>query len=196
MIKMLAITFAAAFGMAASPATAIIMAPVPANAYITFGGLDWAWASPCDAEGEDSCSSIDLSYQATQGWRIASVADFANGPTAEDFLFAGANVPAEGEEQGTGATFFGANPIDGACATAWFSNLYTHCDYGDGVSGTVWNMPGNTGQGDCCSETWVVRGFCGGNVVPEPASWAMLIAGFGLTGAVMRRRRPSSAQAA
>lgn len=26
--------------------------------------------------------------------------------------------------------------------------------------------------------------------VPEPASWAMLIAGFGLTGAAMRRRRP------
>jgi hypothetical protein len=25
--------------------------------------------------------------------------------------------------------------------------------------------------------------------IPEPASWAMLIAGFGLTGAVMRRRR-------
>ena len=25
--------------------------------------------------------------------------------------------------------------------------------------------------------------------VPEPASWAMLIAGFGLTGAAMRRRR-------
>jgi len=28
-----------------------------------------------------------------------------------------------------------------------------------------------------------------GNAVPEPASWAMLIAGFGLTGAAMRRRR-------
>lgn len=27
------------------------------------------------------------------------------------------------------------------------------------------------------------------NEVPEPAAWAMLIAGFGLTGAVMRRRR-------
>jgi hypothetical protein len=25
--------------------------------------------------------------------------------------------------------------------------------------------------------------------VPEPSSWAMLIAGFGLTGAAMRRRR-------
>jgi hypothetical protein len=27
------------------------------------------------------------------------------------------------------------------------------------------------------------------NAVPEPASWAMMIAGFGLTGGVMRRRR-------
>jgi hypothetical protein len=26
--------------------------------------------------------------------------------------------------------------------------------------------------------------------VPEPASWAMMLAGFGLTGAMMRRRRP------
>jgi hypothetical protein len=30
------------------------------------------------------------------------------------------------------------------------------------------------------------------SVVPEPASWAMLIAGFGLTGAAMRRRRSSA----
>lgn len=28
-----------------------------------------------------------------------------------------------------------------------------------------------------------------GGVVPEPASWAMLLAGFGLTGAIMRRRK-------
>jgi hypothetical protein len=28
-----------------------------------------------------------------------------------------------------------------------------------------------------------------GPAVPEPASWVMLIAGFGLTGAAMRRRR-------
>jgi hypothetical protein len=31
------------------------------------------------------------------------------------------------------------------------------------------------------------------NAVPEPASWAMLIAGFGLTGAVLRRRRQAGA---
>jgi uncharacterized repeat protein (TIGR03803 family) len=33
----------------------------------------------------------------------------------------------------------------------------------------------------------------GTGAVPEPASWAMLIAGFGLTGAVMRRRRRMTA---
>jgi len=32
-----------------------------------------------------------------------------------------------------------------------------------------------------------------GSVVPEPASWAMLIAGFGLVGAVARRRRAATA---
>jgi hypothetical protein len=35
-----------------------------------------------------------------------------------------------------------------------------------------------------------------GSTVPEPASWAMLIAGFGLTGAALRRRRASVAQTA
>jgi hypothetical protein len=33
----------------------------------------------------------------------------------------------------------------------------------------------------------------GSNAVPEPASWAMLIAGFGLAGAAMRRRRAALA---
>jgi hypothetical protein len=29
------------------------------------------------------------------------------------------------------------------------------------------------------------------DVIPEPATWAMLIAGFGLVGAAMRRQRPA-----
>lgn len=33
----------------------------------------------------------------------------------------------------------------------------------------------------------------GGGVVPEPATWAMLIVGFGIVGSAMRRRRTSSA---
>jgi len=38
--------------------------------------------------------------------------------------------------------------------------------------------------------------FGGQGVVPEPASWAMLIAGFGLVGAVSRRRRGAASVAA
>lgn len=37
--------------------------------------------------------------------------------------------------------------------------------------------------------------FTGGGTVPEPANWALLIAGFGLTGAAMRRRRAVAAAA-
>ena len=39
----------------------------------------------------------------------------------------------------------------------------------------------------------VASGSFTNSVVPEPASWAMLIAGFGLTGAAMRRRRAAIA---
>jgi hypothetical protein len=45
----------------------------------------------------------------------------------------------------------------------------------------------------------VTNGWWGPNVllsnVPEPSSWAMLIAGFGLTGAAMRRRRSTAVAA-
>ena len=38
--------------------------------------------------------------------------------------------------------------------------------------------------------------FINFSAIPEPSNWAMLIAGFGLTGAVMRRRRVAGASAA
>jgi hypothetical protein len=54
---------------------------------------------------------------------------------------------------------------------------------------------GNLDQGDY---TLSVRGpgdvvFGGGGAVPEPASWAMLIAGFGVVGAMQRRRKTVAA---
>lgn len=43
----------------------------------------------------------------------------------------------------------------------------------------------------------VTRNGGGGGVIPEPTTWAMLIAGFGMVGAaIRRRRRPEGAAAA
>lgn len=165
----------------ASPAAAIINSPVPTNAYITFGGFDWAWAGPCAAEAP-SCGVFDLSYQATQGWRLPTLAEFAAGPAPIDFIFAAGNVPLNGASV-EGTVFFNA-PGNGACAAAYFFNAErNNCDYNDAVVGGIF---GNGGPftGNSNVETWVIRG----NAVPEPASWAMLIAGFGLVGAVQRRR--------
>ena len=62
-------------------------------------------------------------------------------------------------------------------------------------------MISNTISNNCTSEggfgsgrsDFGSGGFAGteglASVVPEPAGWAMLIAGFGFTGAAMRRRR-------
>ena len=36
-------------GVALGASAAYLNSPVPANAYITKGGLDWAWASPVSA---------------------------------------------------------------------------------------------------------------------------------------------------
>lgn len=149
---------------AATPAAAIINAPVPTTNYITFGGNDWAWASPCPPSGSaggTQCgtpNTVDFTYQATQGWRLPTAAELAAGPTVADF--------------GTAGNF--------KCASAWFNTVYTHCDYGDAASGAVY---GSAGGGNWYDETWVIRG------VPEPTTWLLMIAGFGLVGTSMRNRK-------
>jgi hypothetical protein len=59
------------------------------------------------------------------------------------------------------------------------------------VNARINNLTGNPGD----FGEWVKFGISGKQVaiaggVPEPASWAMLISGFGLVGMAMRRRRP------
>ncbi len=67
------------------------------------------------------------------------------------------------------------------------STLTTYAFNTTGTSFTISGLASNDGY-------WVGDNFTfSGTAVPEPASWAMLIAGFGLTGAAMRRRRTALA---
>ena len=45
----------------------------------------------------------------------------------------------------------------------------------------------------CCAETYNVDNLHVGTAVPEPAAWALMISGFGLAGAALRRRRTAFA---
>lgn len=163
-----------------APASATINAPVPTTNYITYGGLDWAWASPCAAYGP-SCSGVTLAYQSTQGWRFPTLAEFMKRPEVSDF--------------------------GGACASAWFDVSYSHCDFGDpdypfgaiaGVKphGYLFDYGyGVTANGSSSvADSWVVRGD-GPSAVPEPATWSLLIGGFGMVGFASRARRVKSVAA-
>jgi PEP-CTERM motif len=86
-----------------------------------------------------------------------------------------------------------------AAGDYWFGisgdNIEIGLSLGDPLNSPIWLLTGNSGQFDGSSFIGaaynVYAGASGG--VPEPASWAMLIAGFGLTGAAMRRRRTAVA---
>jgi hypothetical protein len=60
------------------------------------------------------------------------------------------------------------------------------------ASGGSWSTEGLC-AGKKCNQPQLSHlqffGYEGGDVVPEPATWAMMIAGFGLVGSAMRRRR-------
>ncbi|WP_439544767.1 PEPxxWA-CTERM sorting domain-containing protein [Sandarakinorhabdus sp.] len=87
----------------------------------------------------------------------------------------------------TAGQVFGIEPVTSAFAASWHFGGF----YGGGrdyfLSGGSF-QPQQTGQSGGF-RTFVDISPVSGGAVPEPASWAMLIAGFGLVGAAARRRR-------
>jgi hypothetical protein len=70
---------------------------------------------------------------------------------------------------------------------------------GNGWGGNGFAMNGTisiaNGSGSANAIRLSVGDFAANPAIPEPATWAMMIAGFGLVGAAMRRQRPATATA-
>lgn len=106
-------------------------------------------------------------------------AAFADGSTAINFTFS---------DFGVGESFIWDIDVDGPDeATVFGSDLIGstgYADFSNGLRGTgVFEAFGSEGS------QFVIRTFTPIPNVPEPATWAMLVLGFGVAGAALRRTR-------
>lgn len=178
-----------AFSTAGTSQAAFVDAELPDNTFISFGGFDWAWASPVTADGSWGLGSeIDLSFQSLLGWRLPTAAELLGAPSVLDFVFAGANVPSGGTDPVSGAIFQAGSPqADAACAAPYFSNMFRHCDWTDGRgAGLGYDWAGTAGS-ISFSDQLVIRDQVPAPV-PVPAAGSLLILGLGALAAMKRRK--------
>lgn len=111
---------------AATSQASLYSGEVAADAYVSFGGYDLAWASPCsDGLLEYSCGAIDMSEQSGYGWNIMTSDLFSSlGITASTF---------EVNYSSANTQYYGGKHY--AKATGWFSNTWTHIDVINGLQG-------------------------------------------------------------
>jgi len=109
-----------------------------------------------------------------------------NGGSITDWLFSSSGGAVN---KGVGSLEFGIFLPAGVQAGGSYASNVLYLGFDDQISGD-----------DDNHDDMIIRitaeDFGGQGVVPEPASWAMLIAGFGLVGAVSRRRRGAGSVAA
>ena len=176
-----------------SPAFAVTDTPLPTNAFITFNGYDWAWASPCaPSAATDFCAAYptDLSYQGTLGWGLPTEAEINAAVAAAGGLTGWANLFVfSGAYKSVGGKGF----QDFACAATFFTNL-TNCDYTDVTSiGDIYNYTGPGAYGpDSYQETFALRQ----TAVPLPAALPFFASGLGGLGLLRWRRKRKAVAAA
>jgi len=94
---------------------------------------------------------------------------------------------------GGAASLISSDPVSPITYTSDFINVsgFSSRDFAFNLTGATPNFAvGDDGLGQPFTAN-LGGSFAGAGAVPEPASWAMLIIGFGLTGVAARRRRYS-----
>ncbi|WP_303808935.1 trypsin-like serine protease [Sandarakinorhabdus limnophila] len=174
---------------------------------------DYAWGNSLfqnfftelDANGENFFFNPGVNGNVAD-YEFSFISDFDNGTLAQDQSRRIANALGLGplgntffNNQGLGAREVGiaggdsGGPgfVDGKLATINSYGLTFGPNFGDFGGGL------NAGWGEFSGyvPVYIHTDFIATTAVPEPASWALLIMGFGLTGAATRRRRSVTAAA-
>jgi hypothetical protein len=140
-------------------------------------GLDWVYVGPVAPNEFGQGEVASPSFRASEGWRAATAAEWSLRPTDyRAFTRPGFAAPA--------AVAGFSDHSSYRFASEYWSN-FTHVDLNDYAVGRV--TDGVNGLVSGAPETIYVRGSLNA-AVPEPATWAMMIGGFGLLGASARRR--------
>ncbi|GAA0817342.1 hypothetical protein GCM10009111_18390 [Colwellia asteriadis] len=148
---------------------------VAEDAFVTVGGYDLAWASPCsDGLLESSCSNIDLTEQSGYGWKVITSSLFSSlGINASTFIV---------DYSSSNTKFY--NGKNYAKAAGWFSNDYSHIDVNDGIAG-LWSFA-DIADSQYWAETIVYRDSSSVNI-PEPTPFTLLALGL-VTLGISRRK--------
>jgi hypothetical protein len=191
MMLKLALLAASALALASPSSAAISLGPT-VNGVQTFTdsntGRNWA--------------RLDTFFNVSYNFMVADLTDRGfTVATVDDLnpLFASINVAADfnGVAAITGRApnrelIWGAYGPLASNGTVDWAFAFAGAGWTFGTQGTLPDAVPNAGTPDADMNLWAFT-TGGGGAVPEPASWAMLIAGFGLVGAMARRRKAALA---
>jgi hypothetical protein len=153
--------------------------PSPGSAVITVNGVT--------ATNSGNVGSLLVAGSGNQYWAEVIQRSWSDHVTVEDSIDLQGHRPA-----GTGlfdSWHSDCSPDDMCRGSFYFTNYY----YNTNPGSPAYYLFVDTGQFNVDSIDVVVSGYGGPGAVPEPETWALMIAGFGMAGASLRHRRKASA---